>query len=80
MDEERFVNDPADLPSEHDLWLEEQGIEWEPLEEAIGKDLQATLEVAYARYMLVTTRNLIGHLYGGSPLIRHKRDVPWRKA
>jgi hypothetical protein len=45
------------------------------LKDGLGQDvLQGLLAAAYAQYMLNSTRNLIGHIYGGSPLIQHKRE------
>lgn len=41
--------------------------------EAKQLDLQGWLEVAYARLMLNSTRNLIGHIQGSSPWVGKRR-------
>jgi len=42
--------------------------------DALGHDaLQNLLAAAYAAYIHISTRNLVGHLYGRSPLVGQKR-------
>ena len=46
----------------------------EPVEDILGHDaLHNLLAAAYATYIHISTRNLVGHLYGRSPLVGQKR-------
>lgn len=62
-DEQNFVN-------AFNKRRQERVSQAEPVTDALGQDLlQSWLEVACARFLLNSTRNLIGHVYGSSPLV-----------
>jgi len=60
----------SEHPDEQKFVQEFNARRLQPTEDSFGQDVfQSLLAVSYSRYILNSTRNLMGHLYQSSPLV-----------